>query len=340
VPPTLTHDALEEKQAAAMGAINCDVAFWGGFVGPVENLRPLVEAGVCGFKSFLVDSGVEEFPPVTLGQLGAAMEIMAGLGVPALVHAEDPSRIGVVPAGADSYRVYMETRPVDSESEAVREVSALASRTGASAHVLHLSSGEAADEIGAGPENLTAETCPHYLVFAADEIADGETMFKCCPPIRDAEHREALWEALDNGWLAMVVSDHSPAPPSLKAGDFSQAWGGISSLQLRLPATWTGADARGHEMARLTEWLATAPARLAGLDDRKGVIGPGWDADLVAWDPDGVTAVRGSALHHRHALTPYEGMDLRGRVVATVLGGELVFSDDVVVGGRGRILLR
>jgi allantoinase len=190
---------------------------------------------------------------------------------------------------------------------------------------------------------LSGETCPHYLTFCAEEIDSGATPFKCAPPIRAAEHREALWQGLEEGVLNMVVSDHSPAPAEVKhlgEGDFGKAWGGIGSLQLRLPATWSGAAPRGVSLARLTRWLALEPARLAGLDARKGSIEIGKDADLVVWDPDGVVEVRGKDLEHRHKTTPYEGMRLRGRVVATILGGEAVFADGTVSPGRGRMLRR
>jgi allantoinase len=227
------------------------------------------------------------------------------------------------------------------EVAAVQTVSRLVEATGAAGHVLHVSSGEAAAVIGSGPAQLTGETCPHYLTLTAEEIPSGGTLFKCSPPIRDREQREMLWDALVEGALSMVVSDHSPATPELKAtGDFSTAWGGISSLELRLPLTWTGARQRGLGLGELSNWLALAPARLAGIDDRKGSIEVGKDADLVVWDPDDVTVVTGSALRHRHPQTPYEGMVLAGRVVTTVLNGEPVYDGAVMREGRGRMLAR
>ena len=210
-------------------------------------------------------------------------------------------------------------------------------------HVLHVSSDEAVTALASGSESLSGETCPHYLTFCAEEIGRGSTPFKCAPPIRSAEHREALWEGLLEGVLSMVVSDHSPAPPEVKrieSGDFGSAWGGIGSLQLRLLATWTGAAARGVEFPELARWLALEPARLAGLDAHKGSIAVGMDADLAIWDPDGATEVKGADLEHRHPLTPYEGMTLRGSVVQTILGGRTVFEDGVVGPGHGRMLRR
>jgi allantoinase len=184
-------------------------------------------------------------------------------------------------------------------------------------HVLHVSSGEGVEAISVAGD-VTGETCPHYLTFTDSDVTGAE--FKCAPPIRGAEHREALWDGLVSGTLSMVVSDHSPSPPELKRGDFATAWGGISSLQLRLAIVWTGAASRGIGFEELSRWLALAPAQLAGLDDRKGSIAVGKDADFAVFDPDGETHVRGGDLFHRHPLTPYEGMRLRGRVVDTLMG--------------------
>jgi allantoinase len=340
IPPTTTVPALEEKKAAASASISCDVAFWGGFTGDLSHLSGLVADGVCGFKSFLSDSGVEEFPSVSVDALAEGMRAMGALGVPALVHAEDPASLLPFEGDATSYAAYLASRPADAEVAAVRSVQRLAGRTGAAAHVLHVSSGEAAAVIGEGPATLSGETCPHYLHFCSSDVPPGATEFKCAPPIRASSEREALWDALGEGRLAMVVSDHSPSPPQLKTGGFEGAWGGISSLQLRLPVTWTGAAARGFGLADLGRWLAAAPARLAGLDDRKGQIAEGKDADIVLFDPDGVTSVDDEPLRHRHSLTPYRGTRLRGRVVATFLRGEQVLSQGRVTERRGRMLAR
>lgn len=343
IPPTVDTAALDAKRAAASGKLSVDVAFWGGLVpGWRSRLRSLVESGVCGVKAFLVDSGVEEFPPLTAQDLEGALEELASMRVPALVHAEDAGELVPVPDGTRRYREYLESRPVAAEAVAVSRLADAAARTGAGVHVLHVSSAEAVELIGRG-SRLTGETCPHYLTFAAEEIPDGATEFKCAPPIRGAEHREALWEGLRRGDLAMVVSDHSPAPAVLKHlddGDFSRAWGGISSLQLRLPATWTEAARRGIGLVELARLLGGEPARLAGLGDRKGELAVGKDADLVVFDPDGAIEVRGADLLHRHSVTPYEGMRLRGRVRSTYLGGIEVFDGSRVVSGHGRMLAR
>lgn len=306
VPPTTTVFALEQKRRSAQGQIAMDVAFWGGIVpGSMDHVRPLIEAGVCGFKVFTTDSGVPEFAAVDQELLGGLH-----LDVPLLVHAEATDLLGM--SGAD-YASYLASRPPEAEAVAIDRVAAV----DAPVHILHVSSGEGVDAIARHP-GITGETCPHYLTFTDDDVTGVE--FKCAPPIRGAEHREALWEGLRSRTLAIVVSDHSPAPSDLKQGGFDTAWGGISSLQIRLPVVWDGAVRRGFALADLVDWLARGPARLAGLGDRKGSIEVGKDADVVVFDPDGVTHVIGPDLHHRHPLTPYEGMEFRGRVVDTILG--------------------
>ncbi len=298
IPPTIDLPALEIKRRAAAGQCAVDVAFWGGLTpDSVDDIESLAGGGVCGFKAFLVDSGVPEFPPVTEDVLRKALPKLAALGLPLLVHAELPGLIRNCPAGG-SYLDHLAARPSGAEDAAVKMLADLVEETGAAVHVLHLASGDAVELIAAAQERglpITAETCPHYLVFAAEEIDPRATVFKCAPPIRERRHRELLWEGLAAGVLGMVVSDHSPAPPEMKesAGDFSAAWGGISSLQLRLAATWTAASTRGIAVETLVGWLATAPARLAGLE--KGTIEVGKDADLIVWDPDAefvVEAVR------------------------------------------------
>ena len=305
-PPTTTVAALEEKRAAAEGRVFADVAFWGGVVpGTEHEIAGLVDRGVCGFKIFLTDSGVPEYPPMEVADLEDLH-----LDLPLLVHAEATDLLG---ESGPSYSDYLHSRPPEAEAEAIGRVS----RLDAPVHILHVSSAEGVDAIGAAT-GVSGETCPHYLTFTADDVAGPE--FKCAPPIRDAEHREALWDGLSSGTLSMVVSDHSPSPPEMKRGDFASAWGGIASVQLRLCATWTGAAERDVPLTALAGWLAGAPAHLAGLEDRKGSISLGKDGDYVVFDPDGVTTVKGADLRHRHPLTPYEGMRLRGRVVETVLG--------------------
>jgi len=311
--------------------------------GGESNIEGLIAAGVLGFKAFLVDSGVEEFAAVTLDGLRRAAPWLAAAGLPLLVHSEDPATITAAalaepPLGeaARRYAAYVASRPPAAEVEAIRGLLALCRERPAGVpplrlHVVHLASAAALPLFAAARAAglaVTVETCPHYLAFAAEEIADGATEFKCAPPIRGAAEREALWRALLDGAIDLVASDHSPCPPAMKRraeGDFFAAWGGIASLQLLLPAVWTGARARGATVADLARWLSARPAALAGLDGSKGAIAPGRDADLVIWDPDAAFTVDPARLEHRHPITPYAGRDLHGVVAATVLRGELVY---------------
>jgi len=337
VPATTTVSALEEKRAAAQGQCRVDVGFWGGVVpGNAADLPALAAAGVRGFKCFLVPSGVEEFDHVTEHDLRAALPVLAGLGLPLLAHAEAPDllREPIVngPADARRYDVWLASRPDACERAAIERLIALSAEFGARIHIVHLATGEAVPLLRharAGGLRVTVETCPHYLTFSAEEIADGATAFKCAPPIRSQANRELLWAALLAGDIDLVATDHSPAPPSLKHlndGDFVRAWGGIASLQLSLSAVWTEAATRNVPAFQLAEWLAAAPARLAGLD-AKGAIAPGKDADLVVFDPDAEMRVDARTLQHRHFLTPYDGRILRGRVITTMLRGVTVFEN-------------
>ena len=345
VPPTTTPEGLRAKRAAAAGRVRVDVGFWGGAVpGNTPELEPLHRAGVFGFKGFLSPSGVEEFPHLEPSDLEQALTELARLDALAVVHAEDPAALAAAPQrpGRD-YRDFLASRPGDAETAAVARLLEAARRTGARVHVLHVSSaavlpllaGARADGV-----RVTAETCPHYLCLAAEEVPDGGTAFKCCPPIRDEANRDLLWAALAAGEFAAVVSDHSPCTPDLKLpdrGDFAAAWGGIASLQLGLPAVWTEARRRGHTLSDVVRWMSAGPAALTGLDAAKGAIAPGRDADLVAFDPDGGFRVDPAALHHRNPVTPYAGRTLTGAVRTTWLRGRVV---DAAAEPFGRLLER
>jgi len=352
LPPTTSLAALEAKRAAAAGRCHVDVGFWGGIVpGNLGELEPLAAGGVLGFKAFLVDSGVPEFPAVRRPDLEAAMGALADLGALTAVHAEEPGPIAaaaVAISGEDprAYRTWLRSRPDCAEREAVAAVAELSRRLRARAHVLHLSSAEALDPLRrarAGGAAISAETCPHYLALAAEQVPDGATVFKCAPPIRSAANRDRLWAALAAGDISLVCSDHSPCPPERKHlddGDFLAAWGGISSLQLGLPVVWSAARRRGHTLADLAEWMCSGPARLVGIGHRKGAIAAGRDADLVLLDPDAASMVEPASLYHRHPVTPYAGRVLHGVVRATYLRGQLAWDAAGFADPGGRLLAR
>ena len=337
IPSTTTSAAFREKVAAAAGKLTVDVGFWGGVVpGNADQLAGLWEQGVFGFKCFLVPSGTDEFQAVAPSDLRAALPALASLPAPLLVHAELPGPIEraakELPASAvRKYSTWLAARPRGAENEAVAFMVECAREFRVRVHIVHVSSSDVLPLLRqARSEGLaiTAETCPHYLVFSSEEIAEGATEFKCAPPIRERENQEKLWEALTDGTIDMIATDHSPCPPSLKLlaeGDFLRAWGGISSLQLALPALWTQARTRGYSFADMAKWLCLNPARLAGIEKRKGSIAVGTDADLVIWDPDARFTVEPEHLHHRHKVTPYAGRELSGTTVTTFLRGRPVY---------------
>jgi allantoinase len=339
VPSTVNVSALQAKRDAANGRCQVDVGFWGGVIpGNLGELAPLHEAGVLGFKCFLADSGSDEFPPVTADQMTEALGLLRGFGSALLVHAEDAEATAAIgEVSSRRYADYLAVRPRGLENLAIAKVIEAARTTGGHAHIVHVSSSDALPMIAsARRENVpvTAESCPHYLALTAEEITDGGTAFKSSPPIREAANRELLWNGLRDGVLDMVVSDHSPCTPAMKelgGGDFGAAWGGISSLQLGLPVVWTHARERGFALTDVARWMAERPAKLAGLP-RKGRIAPGCDADLCVFAPEESFVVEPARLHHRHAVTPYAGHRLKGRVRSTFLRGEL--TDPEHPGGR------
>jgi allantoinase len=328
IPPTTTLDALHVKREVAEGQVAVDVAFWGGAVpGNSGQLRPLHDAGVSGFKCFLLDSGVPEFPPLDDAGLREALAEIAGFDGLLIAHAEDAGVIEAAPEpGGESYAAFLASRPAEAETGAIDRLIDAARETGARVHVVHLAAADALPALRAARADgvrITVETCPHYLTFAAEHVPDGATAFKCCPPIREQRHRDALWEALREGDIDLVVSDHSPCTPDLKrldVGDFGLAWGGIAGLQVSLPVVWTGARQRGGSLSDVARWMSEAPAGLAGLT-RKGGIAVGKDADLVAFAPDARFTV--GRLEHRNPVTPYAGLDLDGVVRRTWVRGQV-----------------
>lgn len=339
VPATTNAFALEAKRKAAQGKCRVDWAAWAGVVpGNQDEIEPLAQAGVLGFKGFLVPSGVEEFRMVTEQDLRAALGHVARTGLPLLVHAELPD--GIDSAGerlhdADwrRYSTYLQSRPDEAELAAIELMLALCREFHFRLHIVHLVTSHALEKLQAARADglrVSVETCPHYLHFEAEAVPDGATQFKCAPPIRGGANREELWQGLKDGVIDMVVTDHSPCPPEMKRfeeGDFQQAWGGIAGLSMALPVMWTEAQRRGFVLSDIARWMAEEPAKLAGCEERKGKLAPGYDADFVVFDPEVEFTVTKDRLHHRHPISPYLGETLRGIVKRTYLRGEPVFCD-------------
>ena len=352
IPAVTTLAAFSQKMAAAKDKLSVDVGFWGGVVpGNVSELQPLYQAGVFGFKCFLVPSGVPEFDAVSESALRTAMPELTALGATLLVHSELPGQIAealpeIANADPRQYATWLRSRPASAEEKAIALLIRLSKEFATRVHIVHLSSATSVpllQKAKADGVNITVETCPHYLAFAAEEVPDGATEFKCAPPIRERKNQEQLWEALRGGVIDLIASDHSPAPLNMKctdSGDFIRAWGGIASLQLSLPIMWTHARERGFDIAALARWLCRGPAQLAGLK-RKGEIKPGFDADFVVWKPEESFTVDTQLLYHRHKLTPYAGKTLYGVVQTTILRGrEIYASGQFVNGATGGILER
>jgi allantoinase len=331
IPPTTTVAALEEKRSAATGQVHVDVGFWGGAVpGNTADLRPLHDAGVFGFKCFLLHSGVDEFPHLGPDEMEADLAVLRTFDSLLIVHAEDSHAIDRAPsAEGDRYDRFLASRPRGAENKAIAEVIERARWTGARAHILHLSSSDALPMIATAKRDgvhLTVETCPHYLTLFAEEIPNGATAYKCCPPIREASNRELLWQGLADGTIDCIVSDHSPSTLDLKDlgnGDFGVAWGGISSLQLGLSLVWTEARTRGFSLEQVVDWMSAQPAGLARLS-RKGRLALGYDADFAVFAPDAAYVVDVTKLRHKNPITPYDGRPLAGVVRRTYLRGQEV----------------
>ena len=346
-PVTTTVEGLNQKVKSASGRVWVDWGMYAGLIpGNVKGLPELIDSGVLGVKAFLVHSGLDEFPKVSENDLRAGMPAIAAQGLPLLVHCELTGSSPTPAKNSRSYREYLSSRPGKWEHDAISLMIRLCKEYQCRIHVVHLSSADATGILAQARSSglpITVETCPHYLSFAAEEIPDGDTLFKCAPPIREKENREGLWKALRDRVIDLIVSDHSPCPPAMKLipeGDFSNAWGGISSLQLGLPVVWSGAASRGFSVADVARWMSEAPAQLVGLGGQKGAIAPGCDADVVIWNPDEEFSVNSSQLFHRHKLTPYDGMSLRGKVVATYLRGRKIYEKGMMIGDPAGQLLR
>jgi allantoinase len=351
-PVTTTAEAFHQKLATTKGKLWCDVGFWGGLVADnAQQVPELIDAGVLGFKTFLCDSGIDGFLPVSKADLLAAMPSIARAGLPLLVHCElvDSFVVANVRHEADHvYQAWLRSRPPEFEQAAIQLMIDCCRRTGCRTHVVHLADGGSLKMIrDARSEGLplTVETCPHYLYWVAEAIPEAATEFKCAPPIREGSHRAELWNALNDGSIDIVASDHSPALPEMKkdpSGSFFKAWGGIPSLQLGLSIVWTDPCQQHISLEKISKWMAKAPAMLAGLQASKGEIANNEDADLVVFDAAARWKVNAAALFQRHKLSPYEGNVLAGKVTATYLRGQLAYRDGEFVNERptGRTILR
>jgi len=343
IPSTVNAPALELKRLYAGRQAFVDVGFWGGAVpGNKAYLRELHDQGVFGFKCFLLHSGVEEFPYLEPDELEDYLAELKLYDALMIVHAENSRAIDRAPhAHGDQYRRFLASRPRGAENLAIAEVIERVRWTGARAHILHLSSSDALPMIRSAKADglpLTVETCPHYLTLIAEEIPNGATSYKCCPPIREVANRELLWEGLLDGTIDDIASDHSPSTLELKDlenGDFGVAWGGIASIQLGLSLIWTAGRRRGIALERVVDWMATKPAQRVGLP-AKGKLALGYDADLAIFAPDQAFVVDAATLHHRNPLTPYQGKTLSGVVRRTFVRGVEVDYDEP----HGRLLRR
>ena len=347
IPVTTTVDALNQKIIATKDQLWIDCGFYGGLIPDnIQDLESLADAGVLGFKAFLSPSGIDEFPNISEKHLREALHILAKKGIPVLVHAE-------LENGATSseenktYKYFQESRPKSWENNAIKLLIQLCREFNVHIHIVHLSSADILPEIAQTRKDgfpLTVETCPHYLHFSSERISDGDTRFKCAPPIWNGENRENLWAGLEEGIINFITSDHSPCTPELKnleAGNFEKAWGGISSIQFALPVIWTECKQRGYSLEQLINWMSKQPAKFIGKDQQKGQISPGFDADLVCWNPDKKYIIKKEVIHHKNKLTPYEGESLYGVVNATFLRGQKVYENGQFLGkSKGKIIFK
>lgn len=338
-PVTTTVQAFREKLRATERQLHTNCGFWGGIVpGNAHEIKGLIKEGVLGFKAFLTHSGIDDFPNVTAEDLEKVMPVIAAHNLPLLVHCEiTPPGYRYTVTDPRSYQQYLSGRPPSWEHTAIGLMVDLCRKYRCRVHIVHLSSAASLDQIAKAKEEglpLTVETAQHYLYFNAEDIEDGQTAFKCAPPIRERENNLRLWEALKTGLIDFVATDHSPAPPDLKqleSGNFTKAWGGIASLQLALPVLWTAARKHGCSPEQIAQWLCERPAYLAGTYQAKGKIAAGYDADLVVWDPGTSFAVTADKLHHKNKVTPYLNKTLYGVTEQTYLKGVKVADEGVCI---------
>ncbi len=347
-PVTTTANAFDKKLAATKDQLHTNCGFWGGVIPGNENeIEPLIQKGVLGFKAFLTHSGIDEFPNVTEEDLRKVMPIIAKYNLPLLVHSELITDHKPQTTNAKrSYYDYLNSRPRKWEDDAIALMIRLCKEYNCRTHIVHLSSSNSIEQIKNAKQKglpLTVETGQHYLYFNAEEIKDGQTQFKCAPPIREKENNEKLWQALKDGIIDFVATDHSPATPALKqlqSGDFIKAWGGIASVQFALPVLWTTAKKRNFSLQDIVKWLSENPAKLIGKQNSKGKIAKGYDADIIVWDEKRSFTVTENIIYHKHKLTPYLNESLLGVVKQTFLSGEIVFDNGSMQLNKGKFILR
>ena len=358
-PVTTTAEAFDKKVAAAQNQLQVNCGFWGGLVPGNDNeIEKLIDKGVLGFKAFLTHSGIDDFPNVTEADLRKAMPLIAKYNLPLLVHCELTDDNRELPTSRDglsisntpsptSYQHYLSSRPKAWEDKAIALMIQLCEEYQCRVHIVHLSSANSIAPIQQAKQKglpLTVETAQHYLYFNAEAIPDAQTAYKCAPPIREKANNEQLWQALQEGIIDFVATDHSPAPPELKeitSGNLIKAWGGIASLQLALPILYTGARKRNIPLSYIAKWLCENPARLPGLQNSKGKIAKGYDADLVLWNQDQSFTVHAEQLYHKHKITPYANEQLYGSVVQTWLAGTPIYDHGTITAlNQGKIITR
>lgn len=346
-PVTTTVKAFHQKISAANNKLHTNCGFWGGIIpGNQHEIEPLIKEGVLGFKAFLTHSGIDEFPNASEEDLRKAMPIIAKHGQPLLVHCELTTDLAYPGNDPCSYQNYLSSRPKEWEDNAIALMIRLCEKYNCRVHIVHLSSANSIEQIRKAKEKglpLTVETGQHYLFFNAENIEDGNTAFKCAPPIREEANNNLLWQALKDGIIDFVATDHSPAPPDFKqlqTGDFTKAWGGIASLQFALPVLWTAAKKHNCNLSSIAAWLCEKPAVLAGLQHSQGKIAKGFDADLIVWDAEKSFTVAEEMIHHRHKVSPYLNEKLFGVVEQTYLGGEKVYENGKFIQlNKGKVLL-
>ena len=345
-PCTVNAREFDRKRAALEASSITDFALWGGLIpGGVPDLAEMAARGVVGFKAFMCNSGLREFPRADDLTLLDGMREAARLGVPVAVHAEsDEITRGLTErATTRDVRAFLASRPIVAELEAIQRALLLAREAGASLHIVHISSGRGvvlAAEARANGVDVSIETCAHYLFFTDDDFARLGTVAKCAPPLRPADQQRALWDALLAGHVDIVASDHSPSPPSMKEGDVMSAWGGVAGVQSTLAVLLEkGCHERGLPVERVASLLAAAPARRFGIRD-KGALEVGLDADIVLVEYDRRFTLGPEDLHQRYKLSPYIGATFRGLVRRTIRRGETIFADGHITASGGSTLVR